>query len=121
METLKYRRTFCNLLSAALLVLGFFPVQMLQAQTTFPTGGTVDKEALYAAFILNIARFVRWPDGAMPTETTPLVIGTFMRDPINEVLERYIEDERVNGRAVNAIRLHSLDDLARCQVVFISR
>src|SRR4051812_49412650 len=47
----------------------------------------VTTPAIYAAFTLNLTRFITWPEGAFPSKTAPLVIGTFPRDPINDALD----------------------------------
>jgi hypothetical protein len=77
-------------------------------------------EAVYAAFTLNLMRFISWPDDAIGAPPQPFIIGTFPQDPINGELDAAAQGEVVNGHPVRTIRLHSLDDVARCQAVFIS-
>lgn len=85
-----------------------------------PLPTVVSEQSVYAAFVVNITRFVQWPDTAFSSAEAPLVIGTFARDPINAELDIAVQGERVGARALQAIRLHSLDDLARCHVVYLA-
>lgn len=77
-------------------------------------------EAVYAAFTLNLTRFITWPAGALGEPDAPLVIGTFAREPLNRELEAAIRGEKVAGHPMQLIRLRSLNDAARCHVVFVS-
>jgi hypothetical protein len=81
----------------------------------------VTTEAVYAAFVINLTRFVSWPASAFRTGDSPLVIGTFPRDALNAELDNAAVGEAVNGHPLQTIRIQSLNDLAKCQVVFISR
>jgi hypothetical protein len=81
----------------------------------------VSTEAVHAAFTLNLTRFITWPESAFSAPAAPLVIGTFPRDPINEELDAGARDEAVNGHPVRTMRIQSMDDLAKCHVVFVSR
>ena len=81
---------------------------------------TASPEAVYAAFTLNLTRFVTWPEASFPTKDSPLVIGTFPRDPINEELDEAGHGEVVNGRPIRTVRIESLDDLESCHVIFMS-
>lgn len=78
-------------------------------------------EAVYAAFTVNLTRFISWPAGALPSGNLPIVIGTFPRDPINRELDTAVAGESVNGHPLHTVRLRNLDDVRRCQIVFISR
>ena len=81
----------------------------------------VTTEAVYAAFVINLTRFVSWPAGAFRAADSPLVIGTFPRDALNAELDNAVMGEAVNGHPLQTIRIQSLNDLAKCHVVFISR
>jgi hypothetical protein len=78
-------------------------------------------EAIYAAFTVNLTRFISWPASAVPADDSPLLIGTFPRDPINRELDAAVEGESINGHPLRTYRLRNLDDVRRCQVVYISR
>src|SRR4051812_2706838 len=105
-----------------LLVLGpvFVPGADAPARPALPMV-PVDREELYVAFTLNLTRFITWPENAFATPDAPLVIGTFPRDPINSALDEAARTEKFEGRAVRTIRIQSLDDVEKCNVVFLSR
>lgn len=78
-------------------------------------------QAVHAAFTLNLTRFITWPETAFSGPAAPLVIGTFPRDSINAELDGAARGETVNGHPVHTMRIQSLDDLAKCHVVFLSQ
>ena len=45
-------------------------------------------QEIRAVFLLNLTRFVRWPDGAFPVPDAPLIIGTLEGDPVGDTLQR---------------------------------
>jgi hypothetical protein len=81
----------------------------------------VGTQAVYAAFTLNLTRFVIWPETAFADAQAPLVIGTFPRDPINEHLDPAAEKEAAHERPIRTIRIQSLDDVSRCHVIFVPK
>jgi len=84
-----------------------------------PSSGVVAQQSVYAAFVVNITRFVLWPETAFRSVDEPIVIGTFERAAINDELDRAVQGERVGARPLKTLRIHSLDDLARCQAVYL--
>jgi hypothetical protein len=86
-----------------------------------PPPELVSSEAICAAFTVNLTRFITWPEGTFASPTAPIVIGTFPRDPINDALDAAVRGEVVEGRPLQAIRIHSLGDFARCQAVYLSK
>ena len=78
-------------------------------------------QAVHPAFTVNQTRFITWPPAAFAAPGAPLVIGTFPRDPINAELDAAARGEAVNGHPVQTMRLQSLNDLAKCHVVFLSQ
>jgi hypothetical protein len=96
----------------------------MQAATPAPTVASkapASPEAIYAAFTVNLTRFISWPTSAMSPDDTPLLIGTFPRDPINRELDAAVQGESINGHPLRTYRLRNVDDVRRCQVVFVSR
>jgi hypothetical protein len=56
-----------------------------------------------AAFILNFARFVEWPENAFATPTSDLVIGVLGRDdPFGVTLDETIRGKTVDRRGFAA-------------------
>src|SRR5689334_14172347 len=112
------------------IVLGLVTVASLQGATgerfrsappPASSPSLVSPQAIYAAFTLNLTHFITWPEGVLGSAGTPLLIGTFPRDPINEQLDEAARGEVVDGHPVRTMRIQSLDDLGKCQVVFISK
>jgi hypothetical protein len=79
------------------------------------------REAVYAAFTVNLTRFISWPENSLGPANAPFLIGTFPRDPINEELDAAVRGEEVAGHPIQTIRLRSLDDVRKCHVVFMTR
>ena len=84
------------------------------------SGEGVRRESVHSAFVLNLARFIRWPDTAFAAADAPLVIGTLARDPINEALDADVENEQIGTHPIQVIRLRSMNDVAGCHIVFLS-
>ena len=105
---------------AILLALGALGVlgSVQSAPAALPA--VVSPQAMHAAFTLNLTRFITWPEKAFASAAAPLVIGTFPRDTINPELDAAARGEQVNGHPVRTMRLQSLDDLAKCHVVFVA-
>lgn len=77
-----------------------------------------------AAFLLNFARFVSWPDGAFGSEHDPLVIGVLGSDPFAAILGETLQGKSVGGRALVARRLSLADAgaaeaLRHCHVLYL--
>lgn len=74
-----------------------------------------------AAFLLNFAKFVEWPAAAFRAFDAPVTICVAGDDPFGAILDRTVEGELVNNRAVKAQRLLPDGDLRSCHILFISR
>ena len=85
-----------------------------------PASETVDQQSVYAAFVVNITRFIQWPDAVFAQPDSPLVIGTFPKDPINEFLDAAVVGESAATHPLKTMRIQNLDDLSRCNVVYIT-
>ena len=105
-------------LCALLWAVGAFRAAAPEADASPPL---VSSEAVYAAFTINLTRFISWPENGLGPAGTPFVIGTFPRDPINDDLDSAVRGEQVQGHPIRTIRLHSVADALRCQVVYVSR
>lgn len=76
----------------------------------------VDEYQVKAAFLLNFAKFVAWPD---PGAGRPVVIGIAGDDPFGDRIDQIVKGKAVNGRSIVLHRLRIGDDLRRCDIVFI--
>lgn len=81
----------------------------------------VAPEDVYAAFTLNLTRFVTWPAEAFAAPEDPLVVGTFPEDPINERLDAAVRGQMFEGRPIVTVRIRSMDEVERCHVIFMTR
>jgi hypothetical protein len=75
-------------------------------------------DELKAAFIFNFVKFVDWPSEAMPAGT-PLVLGVFGSDGIDESLRAYARGKTINGRELTVRRISGGDDLSRLHLLFV--
>ena len=67
-----------------------------------------DKAAkVKAAYVLNFARFTRWPDGAFEEKAAPLVIAVVGEEVLRPVLERTVAGTR-HGKREIVVRRFSL-------------
>jgi len=99
-----------------LLLLGAFSAATAQAQE-----GTSKEYQVKAAFLYNFVQFVKWPQGAFSSPTSPLCIGVLGDDPFNGALEDIIRGESVDGHKLVVKHASSLDDLRDCQLIFVTR
>lgn len=85
-----------------------------------PPAEAVGQQAVYAAFVVNITRFIQWPAASFPQPDSPIVIGTFPKDLINEPLDAAVAGEVVGTHPLKVVRIQSLDDLANCNVIYVT-
>lgn len=86
-----------------------------------PAPSAIEEYAVKAAFLLNFARFVEWPEDSFATAESPMRICVLGEDPFGAVLDRTIDGQLVSGRRVEAARTADAEELAECQVAFVSR
>jgi hypothetical protein len=72
-----------------------------------------------AAFLYNFARFVEWPSDPNG-RGGPIEICVFGLDPFGPALDQALSGKTVNGRSLTARRVSDLQQLRRCQVLFVS-
>jgi len=68
-----------------------------------------------AAFLLNFAKYVDWPQAS---NSGPLVIGVVGKDPFEGVLEGLAKDKLVNGRKL-VVRHVAWDEAASVHMLFV--
>ncbi len=92
-------------------------VSALQAQSRPP-----DEYDVKAAFLYNFAKFVDWPEGALPDQHSAIRVGVLGRenDPFGLALERAVSGKLINGHDLQIIHTQSLAKLKTCQIVFVS-
>jgi len=75
---------------------------------------------LKAAFLLNFARFIQWPENVPPVNQ-PIVIGVLGTDPFGSSLDSIVAGETVNGRVLTVKRLERNDPISDCQILYVCR
>ena len=72
-----------------------------------------------AAILFNFVRFVEWPAEAFADNRSTLILGVLGEDPFGPALES-VDGKTLQGRTIVVRRFATLEDLERCQVLFIS-
>jgi hypothetical protein len=72
-----------------------------------------------AVLLLNLARFVEWPDSAFKASDSPLVIGILGQDPFGSTLDEAVAGEQVNGRKIVIERLPRGGVIRPCHLLFV--
>jgi hypothetical protein len=72
-----------------------------------------------AAYLLNFARFVKWPANVLPA-SAPLNIAVVGDDPFGDTLEQQLRGKSANGHPIRLRHQRWDDILTPYQIVFIS-
>ncbi|EXI89112.1 MAG: hypothetical protein AW11_01746 [Candidatus Accumulibacter regalis] len=102
-------RWFARLLAIAMIV----AAGGARAQTT------LTEAQAKAAFVINFARYVEWPERVFANRTAPLLICALGRSAVGNALEAH-EGRQVQGRPVAVRQLLGIDEARPCQVLFIA-
>ena len=105
------------------LALGWLAV-LLTIATIMAAGsaraqGTLTEAQTKAAFVINFARYIEWPERIFTTRTAPLLICALGRSAVGNALEAH-EGRQVQGRPVAVRQLLGIDETRPCQVLFIA-
>ncbi|MGR9085899.1 MAG: YfiR family protein [Gammaproteobacteria bacterium] len=71
-----------------------------------------------AAFVLNIARFVSWPDEVLDHQGGVLLLCLYRSNPFGEAMKS-IAGKTVNGRSLQIKPVKSLTDSKTCNILLI--
>src|SRR6478672_2249385 len=82
--------SFCLAVLAGMSVFLFCSFNCCRAQDSPP-----GEYQIKAAFIYNFAKFVEWPASALPTPTSPIVIGVLGENPFGDTLEKTVHNKAV--------------------------
>ncbi|HLA35074.1 MAG TPA: YfiR family protein [Rhodocyclaceae bacterium] len=111
MKALRLRRV--DLAPALALCLWFGHNGATPAQTPLA------ESQVKAAFILNFARLVEWPERVFLSREAPVTICLLGRDTFGDALSA-LESRQVQGRPIKVRRNVTHDEARTCQVVFIA-
>jgi hypothetical protein len=85
-----------------------------------PAQGVEEVEAkVKAAFLLNFARYVEWPESSFATSNSPVVIGVLGQDTLGRNLDATVDGRTVERRPVKVKRARKVSELRDCQVIFV--
>ncbi len=73
---------------------------------------------LKAAYLLNFARFIEWPDAS--GSRGPIIVGVVGIDPFGDTLESALVGKTVRGRPFSVRRFRSVQEIDECHMLFIS-
>jgi len=73
-------------------------------------------EQVEAAYLFNFGRFVRWPEAA---SQGPMVVCVAGQEAVQELLERMVAGEQIEGRPLEVKRLDSTEEAGSCSIVFL--
>lgn len=82
---------------------------------------TRDEYEVKAAFLINFARLVEWPDSARPAEQEPLVISVLGGDATLVPIHRGIGETRVGSHSVSVRRISGPTEVPGSHIVFVGR
>ncbi len=102
---------------ALAVIAGLSPVSAWSAE---PPAASVEYQ-VKAVFLFNFAQFVEWPPRVFPDRQSPIVIGILGEDPFGAYLDDLVRGEKIRDRPIVIRRFARLDDVADCQILFISR
>ena len=74
-----------------------------------------------AVYLFNFGQFVEWPAEALPTPSTPFVIGIVGKDPFDGMLENVVRGESLGAHPIEVQRYQSADEVKHCNILFIGR
>lgn len=76
--------------------------------------------AVEAALLPRLARYVGWPESAAPPTGAPFQLCVIGRDPFGPMLDRAAATELIDGHAVAVRRMSSVEGAAGCQLAFVA-
>ncbi len=92
----------------------FFSVPFSSAQD-----GELSRD-VKAAFLLNFAKFVQWPDSAFPNRTAPFTF-CIVGDPLQGALDSTIRGETVASRPLVIRHINNDDNARGCHVLYLGQ
>lgn len=73
-----------------------------------------------AAFLVNFARYVQWPENAFAGIGQSFLVCVFGRDPFGKLLDEAFHDRRIHDRPVSVLRVQRLDAAVPCNLLFVA-
>lgn len=98
---------------------GLLQVALLAASMAATAQSTLSEAQAKAAFVLNFARYVEWPERVFTHRNAPLLICLLGRDSVATAVAA-LKGRQVQGRVVAVRQLASVHQARACQVLFIA-
>jgi hypothetical protein len=95
-------------------------VATLSMATTVPAIADPTEQEVKAAMIINILRFVEWPEAAFSAPHAPIVVAIMGKDQVSESLDPMLRGKNVDGHPLEVRRLKATEDARVCQVLYIA-
>jgi hypothetical protein len=73
-----------------------------------------------AGFIYNFAQLVQWPSTAFSQADSPIIIGILGTDPFGEIIDRVVQNKKLDGRSLVVKRLKRGASFKDCSILFVS-
>ena len=73
-----------------------------------------------AVFLFKFIRYVEWPDTKFADADSPIIIGLYGEDAFEGLLQRTVSGKQIHGRKVKVRIVDLEDDLAACDLLFVS-
>jgi hypothetical protein len=73
-----------------------------------------------AGFIYNFAQLVQWPTTAFSQQDSPIVIGILGTDPFGGIIDKVIQNKKLDGRNLVVKRLKRGTPFKDCNILFVS-
>jgi hypothetical protein len=80
-----------------------------------------DDDRVRAAFVLNLAKYVEWPEETFASPDTPFVVGVIGDADFSELLARQLGEKTVRSRPFEIRTIHSAEEARGCQLVYGGR
>jgi len=116
-----WRRAKSRMIRPPYAALVVAALMTLAPGATRPQPQRASEYQLKAVFLFNFAQFVSWPPDAVPEPDAPFVIGILGDDPFGAAIDETVRGERLGARAYLVQRYRRLEDVKRCDILFISR
>ncbi len=82
--------------------------------------GTANEDALRAAMLINMMRFIEWPSHKQDVDRGQTVLCILGADPIGPSVDRIVQSQAASGRLVQVRHLASTDSAGGCHVLYVS-
>jgi hypothetical protein len=95
---------------------------VILALSVLPAKAEVSREyQIKAVFLYNFAQFTQWPEGALPAEKSPIIIGIVGPDPFGPTLVETVHGETILGHPLIIEHFAHPADIKTCHILFISQ